>query len=84
MVYVTMRVASSVNYTKWGIRLKMAVLAVIIFLVWDIDSGLFRLVHFLFLDETPTLGATNGAMWEWYFRSVLDHWSAFLGMLFGK
>ena len=28
------------------------------------------------------MGATNGSMWEWYFRSSLDHWSTFLGMIF--
>jgi 10 TM Acyl Transferase domain found in Cas1p len=28
------------------------------------------------------LGATAGAMWEWYFRSSLDHWSTLLGMTF--
>ena len=29
-----------------------------------------------------TIGATLGAKWEWYFRSSLDHWSTFLGMVF--
>jgi len=28
------------------------------------------------------MGATGGAMWEWYFRSSLDHWSTYLGMIF--
>ena len=75
MVYVTMRVAQHVNYSKWGIRVKLFALAVIIFVVWDLDTGLFRLVHRPFLGEHPMLGATSGAMWEWYFRSTLDHWS---------
>jgi hypothetical protein len=60
----------------------MGVLGVIIFVVWDVDSGLFRLLHSPFLGETPILGATSGSMWEWYFRSGLDHWSTFLGMVF--
>ena len=82
MVYATMFAAKHVNYTKYGIRFKFAVLALIIFVVWDLDSGVFRVLHALFLGETPMLGATSGAMWEWYFRSTLDHWSTFLGMLF--
>lgn len=28
------------------------------------------------------MGANYGTMWEWYFRSSLDHWSTFLGMIF--
>lgn len=82
MVYVLMRISKHANYTKWGIRVKLGVLAVIIFLVWDVDCGLFRLLHSPFLGETPMLGATSGSMWEWYFRSSLDHWSTFLGMVF--
>lgn len=82
MVYVTMRTKSHLNYTKYGVRIKFAVLAFIIYLLWDLDIGLFRAVHLLFLGETPVLGATGGAMWEWYFRSTLDHWSTFLGMIF--
>jgi N-acetylneuraminate 9-O-acetyltransferase len=82
MVYATMRISRDVNYTKWGIRWKMAILAGVITLVWDLDSGLFRLFHYPFLGEKPTMGAPSGSLWEWYFRSSLDHWSAFLGMIF--
>eukprot|EP00538_Stauroneis_constricta_P000205 CAMPEP_0119551752 /NCGR_PEP_ID=MMETSP1352-20130426/4924_1 /TAXON_ID=265584 /ORGANISM="Stauroneis constricta, Strain CCMP1120" /LENGTH=1017 /DNA_ID=CAMNT_0007597865 /DNA_START=161 /DNA_END=3214 /DNA_ORIENTATION=- len=82
MVYVTMRLDSSINYTKWGIRIKLGILGLIIFCVWDLDSGLFRLFHLPFFGTTPMLGATGGSMWEWYFRSTLDHWSTFLGMIF--
>jgi len=56
--------------------------ALIIYFLWDVDSGLFQLVHFPVLSTTPKLGATSGSMWEWYFRSTLDHWSTFLGMIF--
>ena len=82
MVYVTMRVGKHLNYSKYGLRLKLGVLALIIYLLWDVDSGLFRLIHFPFLGTQPQLGATYGALWEWYFRSSLDHWSTFLGMIF--
>lgn len=58
-------------------------LAFIIFLVWDVDSGIFERVHRLFfLGYEPTTGAPMGSMWEWYFRSYLDHWSTLLGMIF--
>ena len=82
MVYVTMRIAKHVNYTKWGIRIKLGILALVIFCVWDVKNNLFYMMHRPFLGETPMLGATSGAMWEWYFRSSLDHWSTFLGMIF--
>lgn len=82
MVYATMRVAKQVNHTKWGIRVKLLILASIIFLVWDVDTGLFQALHWPFLGVKPILGATSGAMWEWYFRSSLDHWSTLLGMVF--
>lgn len=82
MVYATMRIRKDMNYTKWGIRIKLGALALIIALLWDFNTGLFRLIHFPFFREKPILGATNGSMWEWYFRSSLDHWSTFLGMIF--
>ena len=81
MVYITMRVAKHVNYTKYGLRVKLACLALGIYFLWDLDSGLFSMLH-MFLGTEPKLGATSGTMWEWYFRSSLDHWSTFLGMLF--
>jgi hypothetical protein len=82
MVYLTMRIAKHVNYTMWGMRLKLGVLALIIFFVWDLNSGIFQFVHYPFLGQTPVLGAKSGEMYEWYFRSSLDHWSTFLGMVF--
>ena len=82
VVYVTMRIGCERNYTKWWIRTKLTVLAFIIFIVWDVDSGIFPIIHSPFLGSTPKLGATLGSMWEWYFRSSLDHWSTYLGMIF--
>uniref|UniRef100_A0A7S1G276 Cas1p 10 TM acyl transferase domain-containing protein n=1 Tax=Corethron hystrix TaxID=216773 RepID=A0A7S1G276_9STRA len=81
MVYVSMSTMRSLNYSKYGLRIKLACLAFFIFLTWDVDTGLFQLLHF-FLGRTPQLGAGVGVMWEWYFRSTLDHWSTFLGMIF--
>mmetsp|Transcript_26366 Transcript_26366/g.72453 ORF Transcript_26366/g.72453 Transcript_26366/m.72453 type:complete len:1010 (-) Transcript_26366:383-3412(-) len=82
MVYVVMRIGNKMNYTKWWIRTKLAVLGAVIYLVWDCDLGLFKLIHYPFFGETPMMGATGGSMWEWYFRSSLDHWSTYMGMIF--
>ncbi len=82
MVYITMRTQVHLNTNKYGIRIKFMVLAFVIYIIWDLDLGLFQLLHGLFLGQTPMLGATGGALWEWYFRSTLDHWSTFFGMIF--
>lgn len=82
MVYITMSLGRHLNYSKYGLRLKLFVLALVIYILWDVDSGFFRMIHFPFVGTQPQLGATNGALWEWYFRTTLDHWSTFLGMLF--
>lgn len=37
---------------------------------------------FWFLGREKIVGASWGTMWEWYFRTSLDHWSTFLGMIF--
>ncbi|KAG5180755.1 10 TM acyl transferase domain found in Cas1p-domain-containing protein [Tribonema minus] len=80
VVYAVMRVLPSTNYTT-GVRWKLLATALIIYLVWDADLGLFNKIFF-FLGDTPKIGAGSGEMWEWYFRTSLDHWSTFLGMLF--
>jgi hypothetical protein len=81
-VYGTMRIAKETNDTNFGVRVKLAVLAVIIYVIWDLDLGIFRILHAPFLEEKQVLGAKSGAMWEWYFQSSQHHWSTFLGMLF--
>ncbi|KAG5176949.1 10 TM acyl transferase domain found in Cas1p-domain-containing protein [Tribonema minus] len=80
VVYAVMRVLPSANYTT-AVRWKLAVAAAVIYLVWDADLGLFQRLFF-FLGSKPVVGAGSGTMWEWYFRSSLDHWSTFLGMIF--
>ena len=34
MVYVTMRIGKHMNYTKYGLRMKLAILAIIIYFLW--------------------------------------------------
>ena len=82
MVYFTMKIFRGANYKKYQIRLKLLFLAILIYLFWDLDSPVWKMVHFAFLSEKPVLGATGGSMWEWYFRTTLDHWSTFFGMVF--
>ncbi len=81
MVYLTMYVYSSTNTSKWGIRWKLMVVGLIIFIVWDVNGGIFD-VLFAWLGTEKTIGANNGSVWEYYFRTSLDHWSSFLGMIF--
>jgi N-acetylneuraminate 9-O-acetyltransferase len=81
MVYSTMFIMQSVNHSMWGIRIKLIVLGIVIYLLWDYSSQLFDLVFF-FLGTDSVVGAKQGTLWEWYFRSGLDHWSTFYGMIF--
>jgi hypothetical protein len=81
MVYVTMYCFSYMNQTKWAIRWKLLVLAIIIYIVWDVNNGLFDIL-FAWLGTDKMIGAGSGSVWEWYFRTSLDHWSTLLGMIF--
>lgn len=81
MVYITMYIFSSVNASKWGIRIKLFIVGVLIFIIWDYNHGLFDIV-FAFLGTDKVIGANSGSVWEWYFRTSLDHWSTYLGMIF--
>jgi hypothetical protein len=81
MVYATMYTYSSINTSKWGIRWKLFALAVIIYFIWDINNGVFDFL-FAFLGTEKVIGANSGSVWEYYFRTSLDHWSTFLGMIF--
>mmetsp|Transcript_54638 Transcript_54638/g.70250 ORF Transcript_54638/g.70250 Transcript_54638/m.70250 type:complete len:694 (+) Transcript_54638:39-2120(+) len=83
MVYVTMRIKNDVNHTQWGVRLKLALVGLLIYLIWDLkESNLYNLIFSWWMNDIKTIGATLGPRWEWYFRSSLDHWSTFLGMIF--
>jgi hypothetical protein len=84
MVLVVMYIGKDRNHSKWWMRTKLGVLAIIIYIVWDCENyfGIFNLTHKFFLSDESVEGARMGTMWEWYFRSALDHWSALLGMVF--
>ena len=81
LVYVTMFIMSSVNHSKWGIRLKLFALGCVIYCVWDINGRFFNL-FWGWLSTDTIIGAKLGSLWEWYFRSSLDHYSTYFGMIF--
>jgi len=81
MVYATMYVWSSINTTKWGIRFKLLALGVLIYIIWDVNSQIFDFL-FAWLGTDSIIGAKSGSVWEYYFRTSLDHWSTFFGMIF--
>lgn len=80
-VYVIMVICKKYNYTEHGMKVKLAVAASVIFIVWDLDMNVFDKI-FWFLGDTSIEGAPQGKMWEWYFRTSLDHWSTLFGVIF--
>lgn len=81
--FATMRTFQQVNYSKWGLRVKLMAVGLLIYLVWEFDA-VFNVV-FAFLPNDPHPGAAVGAYgirYEWHFRSGLDHYSTFFGMMF--
>lgn len=81
IVYILMVIYPKCNYTENGMKLKLGISACVIFVIWDLDMNLFEKIFF-FLGDKPVKGAPEGTMWEWYFRTSLDHWSTFLGIIF--
>jgi N-acetylneuraminate 9-O-acetyltransferase len=75
MVYLSMRLAATrLNYSWWGLRLKLVALAVIIYLVRD--------VHWSKGSSATSAAATvSGTLTQWWYSSSY-HWSAYWGMLF--
>ena len=84
ILYAILRWNKAANYTKFGLRNKMVVWALILFLLWDCDLGLFWFIHAAFFGTSPddAAGAPYGKLWEFYFRTHLHHWSSFVGMVF--
>jgi len=79
--YMVMFIGRQWNHSRWPVRFKIFGFILIIFLLWDSQLGLFDTV-FSFLGRDKIIGATSGTVWEWYFRTSLDKYSAALGMIF--
>lgn len=83
VTFATMRVYSSINHSKHYIKFKLIVVGIIIYIVWEFDA-VFNFV-FGFISTTPHEGYPVGAYgvkYEWQFRSGLDHYSTYFGMIF--
>ena len=83
MCFLVMGLRESLNHTRFGGRGKLLVLGLIIFGVWEFPD-VFN-IAFGFLSTAKHHGSpvgANGVRYEWQFRSGLDHWSSFLGMVF--
>jgi hypothetical protein len=59
MVYITMYAWNNLNYTKWEIRFKMFAVGVIIYIIWDINYGLFDVLFaFMGTDKVDPAAVT--------------------------
>ena len=63
MVFITMYVYQSANHSKWGVRVKIFTLGLLIYLVWDINQGLFDFL-FAWLGTDKVIGANSGSVWN--------------------
>jgi hypothetical protein len=86
MVYATMGLGESYNYSKWGIRLKFAALGLILYTVWETED-VFEWVFgwtrsFLGDGALSASDHFRGSLHEWRFRTFLDHYSTWFGMIF--
>ena len=83
MTYGGLRINVALNYTKFGLRIKVLCLAGVIFLVWDFPLGFFELFFNPIFSRGPASpGLPNGPLWEWYYHSSLHHWAAFVGIIY--
>jgi len=83
LIYSTMRWRRNKNYTKFGLRFKMILLAISIYLSWDCDFGVWTVHSLLFGRSLQSIsGAPYGQLWEFYFQGHMHHWAALTGMIF--
>eukprot|EP00041_Stephanoeca_diplocostata_P025995 m.693055 g.693055 ORF g.693055 m.693055 type:complete len:581 (-) comp22869_c0_seq1:3701-5443(-) len=75
-VYAMMAIKPSWNNDNTKLAAKFAVYFVIVGLVWEVPA-IFEAVWSPF----QFMLATEGSMHEWTFRTTLDHWCTFIGML---
>lgn len=78
--YAVMALKPSWNKVPRLLRGKLMAAGILVFLVWDAPFGIFGRL-FGWLSAAPAVGAASGVIYEWYFRSGLDHWSALFGMV---
>lgn len=83
LVYVTICWRKSKNHTKFGLRIKMMIAALFVFLLWDCPLRLWPVHAIIFgRSQSSISGAQYGRLWEFYFQGHLHHWAPLIGMLF--
>jgi hypothetical protein len=82
VVYATMGVAQSLNYTEWGVRAKIFAVGVCIYVVWELEQAVPGVFDTVFAPLSPILAEKNWSLHEWHFRTFLDHYSSLFGMAF--
>jgi hypothetical protein len=83
MTYGIMRVQQSLNYSKFGLRIKLLILSAFIYCIWDLDIGLFELLFSPFVSKgNPTASFPNGLLWVWYRESHMHHWIGYVGIIY--
>ena len=84
LVFATMSIQKEINYTKYGLRIKILCLGLFAYVVWDLGLGLFTITNRPFFARGPEglKGAPFGPLWEWYYRTHLHHFSVVLGMCY--
>ena len=65
--------------TRYGLRIKVAILVIFIFAVWDCEIGFWTLSSLVFGSPSFQL---HGQLWEFYYFSFLHHWAGVIGILF--
>eukprot|EP00543_Licmophora_paradoxa_P007785 CAMPEP_0202442392 /NCGR_PEP_ID=MMETSP1360-20130828/1840_1 /ASSEMBLY_ACC=CAM_ASM_000848 /TAXON_ID=515479 /ORGANISM="Licmophora paradoxa, Strain CCMP2313" /LENGTH=788 /DNA_ID=CAMNT_0049057745 /DNA_START=274 /DNA_END=2640 /DNA_ORIENTATION=- len=83
LTFGIMKTQRMLNYTKFGLRIKLLALAGIFFVVWDFNAGLFDLLFTVFFPQgPPSIGLANGPLYEWYYHTHLHHWAVFVGIVY--
>ena len=83
MIYGGLIIYSHINQTPQGVAIKMVGLAIISYIIWDIN-GVFEILWapltWLVQYHDP-YRPSRGILTEWKFRSFLDHYVWIVGML---
>lgn len=83
MTYGAMRAKQEVNYSKYGLRIKLLGMAMCLFSIWDLRFGIFDLVFNPFFPKEASHGMKPCApLTEWYVHTHLHHWAVFVGIVY--
>jgi hypothetical protein len=80
LLFFTMGWKKKVNAsTRYGLRIKVAIMALFIFAVWDCELGFWTFSSLIFGSPSAQV---HGTLWEFYYFSFLHHWAGLIGLLF--